>query len=167
MASPWVSVLPPGCPSPGCDNQKWLLLLLFTHSVMSDSATPWTAAHEAPRSFIFSQSLLKLMSIDLVMPSNHLILCCPLLPPALSLSQHQHLDIVKCLSGAKSHPGLRTTVLKDAGSLWRWQQSYESKLTSQEGLKTKHKDQKKPQWGNNTPSRRTKIIIIIPSAGQR
>ena len=37
--------------------------------------TPWTAAHQASLSIINSQSLLKLMSIELVMPSNHLILC--------------------------------------------------------------------------------------------
>ena len=41
--------------------------------------TPWTAAHQASLSITNSQSLLKLMSIELVMPSNHLILCCPLL----------------------------------------------------------------------------------------
>ena len=40
--------------------------------------TPWTAAHEASPSFNISQSLLKLMSIELVMPSSHLILCRPL-----------------------------------------------------------------------------------------
>ena len=42
-------------------------------------ATPWTAAHQASLSFTNSQSLLKLMSIELVMPSNHLILCRSLL----------------------------------------------------------------------------------------
>ena len=42
-------------------------------------ATPWTAAHQASLSFTISQSLLKLMSIELVMLSNHLILCHPLL----------------------------------------------------------------------------------------
>ena len=42
-------------------------------------ATPWTAAHQASLSFTISQSLLKLMSIESVMPSNHLILCHPLL----------------------------------------------------------------------------------------
>ena len=52
--------------------------------------TPWTAAHQASLSITNSQSLLKLMSIELVMPSNHLILCCPL-PPAFSLSHHQGL----------------------------------------------------------------------------
>ena len=41
--------------------------------------TPWTAAHQASLSFTISRSFLKLMSIELVMPSNHLILCCPLL----------------------------------------------------------------------------------------
>ena len=42
--------------------------------------TPWPAATQASLSFTISQSLLKLMSIELVMPSNHLILCSPLLP---------------------------------------------------------------------------------------
>ena len=45
---------------------------------MSDSAMPWTAAGQASLSFTNSRSLLKLMPIKLVMPSNHLILCCPL-----------------------------------------------------------------------------------------
>ena len=47
--------------------------------VMSNSVTPWTAAPQASLSFIISQSLLRLMSIELVMPSNHLVLCHPLL----------------------------------------------------------------------------------------
>ena len=42
-------------------------------------ASPWTAAHQASLSFTISQSFLRLMSIELVMLSNHLILCCPLL----------------------------------------------------------------------------------------
>ena len=42
-------------------------------------ATPWIAARLASLSFTISQSLLKLMSIESVMPSNHLIVCCPLL----------------------------------------------------------------------------------------
>ena len=41
--------------------------------------TPWTAARQAFLSYTISQSLLKLMSFESVMPSNHLILCCPLL----------------------------------------------------------------------------------------
>ena len=47
-------------------------------------ATLWTAVHQASLSITNSQSLLKLLSIELVMPSNHLILCHPLLlPPSI------------------------------------------------------------------------------------
>ena len=46
-------------------------------------ATPWTAAQQASLSITNSLSLLKLMSIKEVMPSNHLILCHPLLPPSI------------------------------------------------------------------------------------
>ena len=53
-------------------------MFLFSHSVVFDYATPWTAACQASLSFIVSQSLFKLMSIESVMSSNHLILCCPL-----------------------------------------------------------------------------------------
>ena len=56
-----------------------LSLLLFSPSVVSDSVTPWTAAHQASLCFTVSRSLLKLMSIKSVVPSNHLVLCCPLL----------------------------------------------------------------------------------------
>ena len=54
------------------------------HSVQSLSrvqffVTPWTAAHQAPLSITNSQSLLKFMSTELMMPSHHLILCHPLL----------------------------------------------------------------------------------------
>ena len=51
----------------------------FSCSAVSDSVTPWTAACQASLSITKSQSLLKLMSIESVMPSNHLILCHPLL----------------------------------------------------------------------------------------
>ena len=50
-----------------CDSCVWLFV------------TPWTAICEASQSFTTSQSWLKLMSIELVISSNHLILCCPLL----------------------------------------------------------------------------------------
>ena len=46
---------------------------------MSDSAIPWTTARQASLSSSSSQSLLKFMPIESVMPPNHLILCCPLL----------------------------------------------------------------------------------------
>ena len=51
----------------------------FSHSVMSDSATPWTAARQASLSITNSRSFLKPTFIELVMPSNHVILCCSLL----------------------------------------------------------------------------------------
>ena len=46
-------------------------------------AAPWTATRQASPSFTIFWSLLRLMSIELVMPSNHLILCCPLLLPSI------------------------------------------------------------------------------------
>ena len=46
-------------------------------------ATPWTVARQAPLSITKSKSLLKLLSFTSVMPSNHLILCHPLLPPSV------------------------------------------------------------------------------------
>ena len=52
--------------------------------------TPWTAACQASLSITNSKSLLKLMSIESVMPSNHLILCRPLLPPSV-IPSHQGL----------------------------------------------------------------------------
>ena len=56
--------------------------------------TPWTAAHQASLSFTVSQSLPKFMSIESVIPSNHLILCCPLLflppiPPSIRVFSNE------------------------------------------------------------------------------
>ena len=50
---------------------------------MSDSATPWTVTGQAPLSSTISWSLLNFMSVESVMPSNYLILCCPLLLPSI------------------------------------------------------------------------------------
>ena len=70
----------PGCPGAKTPFQCWGNKI--PHSVQSLShvrlfATPWTAAHQASLSITSSRSLLKLMSISLVMPSNHLILYVP------------------------------------------------------------------------------------------
>ena len=62
-----------------CMLQSLYPMLLFSCSVMSDSATPWTAAHQGLLFFTNTWSLGKLMSIKLVIPSNNLILCPPLL----------------------------------------------------------------------------------------
>ena len=66
---PWGTWLRPSAGERGC---------CCSSVTKSDSVTPWTAAHQASLSFTISQSLLKLMSIQSVMPSNHLIFCCPL-----------------------------------------------------------------------------------------
>ena len=56
----------------------------FSRSVVSNSVTPWITARQASLFITNSRSLLKLMSIESVMPSNHLILCRPLLlPPSI------------------------------------------------------------------------------------
>ena len=73
-----------GCKRVGHDiatKQNWPLptLLWFSRSVVWLFAIPWTAACQVSLSITSSRSLLKLMSIELVMPSSHLFLCCPLL----------------------------------------------------------------------------------------
>ena len=70
-------------------------LLLFSRSVVSDSVIPWTVACQTSLSSTISQSLLKLMSTESVMPSNHLILCrpffsCPQSFPASGLFQRDN-----------------------------------------------------------------------------
>ena len=54
-----------------------LSVIVQSPSLVPLFANPWTAAHQAPLSFTVSQSLLQFMFIQLVMLSNHLILCCP------------------------------------------------------------------------------------------
>ena len=85
---------------------------------MSDSATPWTAACQASLSITTSQSLLKLKSIESVMPSNHLIFCQPhlLLPsdfPSISVFSNEsafHIRWPKywnfSISPSNEYPGL-------------------------------------------------------------
>ena len=62
---------------------NYLFFVFQLFSFVRLFATLWTAAHQASLSFTISRSLLKLMSVDLVMPSNHLILCHPLLLPSI------------------------------------------------------------------------------------
>ena len=83
-------------------------------------AIPWTAAHQASLSFTISQSLLKLMSIESVMPSNHFFLCCPLLLPpsifpsirvfsnesALCIRWPKYWGFSFSISPSSEHPGL-------------------------------------------------------------
>ena len=71
----------------------WSCSVQFNHSLVSDSLQPHGLQHaRPPLSITNSRSLLKLTSIELVMPSSHLILCRPLLllpliPPSISLFQ--------------------------------------------------------------------------------
>ena len=83
-------------------------------------ATPWTAASQASLSITNPQSLLKLMSIELVMPSNHLILCHPLLllpsvipsirvfsnDSALHIRWPKYWHFSFSISPSNEHPGL-------------------------------------------------------------
>ena len=92
----------------------------FNHSVVSDSVTPWTAAHQASLFIINSWSLLKVMSTESVMLSNHLILCHSLLLPpsifpnigvfsnesALHIRWPKYWRFSFSLSPSKEHPGL-------------------------------------------------------------
>ena len=98
---------------------------LWFNSVQSLSlvrlfATPWTAAHQASLSITNSQSLLKFMSIDSVMPANHLILCCPRLLPtsifpsirvfsyesSLHIRWPKYWSFIFSISPSNEHPGL-------------------------------------------------------------
>ena len=65
-------------PSGFCASYDLRSSVQFSRSVVSDSAAPWTAASQASLSFTNFWSLLKFMCIESVMPSYHLILCCPL-----------------------------------------------------------------------------------------
>ena len=92
----------------------------FSHSVMSVSAIPWTSAHQASLSINNSQSLLKLMYIESVIPSNHLILCHPLLllpsifpnirvfsnESALRIRWPKYWSFSFNISPSNEHPGL-------------------------------------------------------------
>ena len=92
----------------------------FSCSVVSNFATPWTAAQQASLSITSSRSSLKLMSIELVMPSNHLILCHPLLLPpsifpsirvfsyesALHIRWPKYWSFSFVISSSNEHPGL-------------------------------------------------------------
>ena len=82
--------------------------------------TPWIAARQASLSITNSQSLLKLMSIESVMPSSHLILCCPLLllhptPPSIRVFSNEstlrmrwpeYWSFSFSISPSNEHPGL-------------------------------------------------------------
>jgi len=101
-------------------------------------ATPYTAAHQASLSMNNSRSLLKLMCIESVMPSNHLTICHPLLllpsifPSIRVLSSESALHVAKVLAFQLQHPSfqwiLKTDFLQNGlvGSPWSPRDSQES-----------------------------------------
>ena len=117
--------LPTPVPLPGeSHGQRSLVVFIisvqFSCSVVSDSATPWFAACQASLSITSSLSLLKLMPIESVMPSSHLILCRPLLlltpiPPSISVFSNEsplrtrwpkYWSFSFSISPSNEHPGL-------------------------------------------------------------
>ena len=93
---------------------------MLSCSVVSDSATPWIAARQASLSITNSWSLLRLMSIELVMPSSHLILYHPLLllpsiPPSITVFSSEstlctrwpkYWSFSLSISTSNEHPGV-------------------------------------------------------------
>ena len=92
----------------------------FSRSVLSDSANPWITARQASLSISNPWSSPKRMSIESVMPSSHLILCCPLLilppiPPSFRVFSNESTLHMRCpkywsfsfsISPSNEHPGL-------------------------------------------------------------
>ena len=70
---------------------------------------PWTMAHQAYLSITNSQSLPKLMSIELMMPSNHLILCCPLLLPLQSFTESGSFPMSQLFTSGGQSIGVSTS----------------------------------------------------------
>ena len=121
-----------------------VLLLQSLHRVWF-FVTPWTAAHQSSLSFTISWSLLKLTSIQSVMPSNRPALCCPLILLPSIFSQHQGLfqwvsslhQMAKVLELQLQHQSFQWTLRLDFLSDWLvWspccpRDSQESSPTSQ------------------------------------
>ena len=93
-------LLPKGFEAITLRASKFSSVQLFSHVQLF--VTPWTAAHQASLSLTNSWSLLKLTFIELVMSSNHLILCHPLLPPSIFPSLGPFLMLQFFSSGGQS-----------------------------------------------------------------
>ena len=98
---------------------------------MSDSETPWTAAHQASLSITNSQSLPKLMSIESVIPSNYLILChLPLLLPSIfpSIRVFSNESALRWLIGVSASTSVLPMNTQDCSPLgWTGWISFQSK----------------------------------------
>ena len=92
----------------------------FSRSVVSDSTTPWIAARQASLSITNSHSLPKLTSIELVMPSGHLILCHPLfllppIPPSIRVFSNES---TLCIGGQSTGVSASASVLPVNTQFW-------------------------------------------------
>ena len=90
-----------------CHSCLFLFNSVQLHSRVQFYATPWTTARQPSLSITNSQSLLKFMSIESVMPFNHLILCCPLhLPPSIFpiIGVFSNESVLRIRKGMKLRP---------------------------------------------------------------
>ena len=91
---------------------------------MSDSLRPHGWARLAPLSFTISQSLLRLTYVELVLPSNHLILCCPLLLPPQSFPASGHFPMSQLFASGGQRIGASTFSISPSseysGSIFFW-----------------------------------------------
>ena len=143
----------------GCAPYSQVVVLLFSRVWLF--VTPWTAAHQASLSFTISWTLLKFMSIESIMPSNHLIFCCPflLLPsifPSIRVFSSKSIlrirrpkywsfsnTVIRCLKRVRGRrcdeEGNMLGSVKDVKMLhcwlWRWKKGFgEMEEWTKEGL---------------------------------
>ena len=92
----------------------WVFISVQSLSRVQHFVTPWTAARQASLSITSFWSLLKLMSIESVMPSNHLILCCPLflLPSIFPTSGSFQMSQLSTSGGQSLGVSASTSVLQ-------------------------------------------------------
>ena len=110
------------------------------------SSTPWTAACQVSLSITNSQSLLKLMSIESVVPCNHLILCCPFLLPSIlpiHIRWPKYWSFSFSISPSNQYSGLiscRLDLLAVQGTLKSPLQHHGSKASDSEKVKERLSD---------------------------
>ena len=110
---------------------KWLWVSIGSVQSLSHVwlfPTTWTTGRQASLSITYSRSLLKLMSIESVMPSNHLILCRPLLllPSIFPSIKVFPMSQLFASGGQSIGPSASTSVLPMNIQHWRWQEYTES-----------------------------------------
>ena len=97
------------------EGKLWFSSVQFSRSVMSNSVTLWIAARQASLSITNSRSSPRLTSIESVMPSSHLILCCPLLllppiPPSIR-AKRKHCPSDTTIPGSYWFPSVLTVLM--------------------------------------------------------